>query len=141
MSESTQSETQPSQSPQPDAVTLLEAELAETLAGISDSFAEVRKFDQSGARARDEFGSKRSAAVDDAVKLLKVSAELGNAIAKVKGQYNHNINVLHGDIWPPPRRDVAKPSTVAEAVPSSEAVAKAVADARASAMGGPPGKK
>jgi len=143
MSESKKSETQPSQipTPQPDAVTLLEAELAETLAAISGSFAEVRKFDESGARARDEFGNKRSAAVADAVKLLAVSAELGNAIAKVKGQYNHNINVLHGDIWPPPRRDVAKPSTIAEAVPSPETVAKAVADGRASAMGSPTGKK
>ncbi len=113
-----------------DAISLLEAELAETLAAISGSFAEVCKFDDSDGRSRDEFGTKRSAAVIDAVKLLSVSAELGNAIAKIKGQYSHNINVLHGDIWPPPRRDVSKPASFAEGRPTAEAVAEAIAKSR-----------
>lgn len=115
------------QSSQPrDAVSLLEAELAETLTAISSSFAEVCKFDESDARSNDEFGHKRSAAVNDAVKLLAVSAELGNAIAKIRGKSSHNINVLHGDIWPPPRRPVSKPATIEEAVPSQAAIDAAI---------------
>lgn len=121
--------TKSSQSMPRDAISLLEAELAETLTAVSGSFAEVRKFDDSDGRSRDDFGNKRSAAVNDAVKLLSVSAELGNAIAKIRGNSSHNINVLHGEIWPPPRRPVAKPATIEEAVPSQEVIDAAIANA------------
>jgi hypothetical protein len=118
---------QPLSDPKSDAVSLLEAELAETLAAVGSSFAEVRKFDESNGRSLDEFGHKRSAAVNDAVRLLAVSAELGNAIAKIRGRSSHNINVLHGDIWPPPSRPVVKPQTVEDAVPSQDSLDEAIA--------------
>ena len=93
--------------PQPAALTTLEAELAEALKGISDCLETTHKIDF----ARDEYGHRRAREIENAVTLLRVSGELGLAIAKIKGEYNHNINVLHGEIWPPPRRSVAKPET------------------------------
>jgi hypothetical protein len=96
--------------PQPCGLPTLEAELAETLDGIKECFAVTKKvnFD------RDEYGHRRAREIENAVTLLRVSAEIGIAIAKIKGEYNHNINVLHGEIWPPPRRAVAKPQTPEE---------------------------
>ena len=124
---------------QPGAITMLEAELGETLRAIADSFGEARTLDH----RIDEFGNRRSSVVNDAVKLLKVSAEIGLAIAKIRGEYNHNINVLHGEIWPPPRRVVNKPETFEEGRPTRQAVAEAVAktagyDPRRTGPGGPP---
>jgi hypothetical protein len=101
---------------QPAALLTLEAELAETLRAIKESFEMTRAVN---SRA-DEFGYRRSSAVSDAVTLLKVSAEIGIAIAKIKGEYNHTINVLHGEIWPPPRRAVAKPQTPEEGRPAAK---------------------
>lgn len=74
----------------PDAVTLLEAQLFETVTAVRDSFVEVTKFDQSEGRMRDDFGTKRSAAVKDAVVLMDASAKLGQAIAKIKSQSQPN---------------------------------------------------
>lgn len=104
-----------SENPLPCGLPILEAELAETLQAIKDSFEDARALD----RRVDEFGHRRSSVVNDAVKLLTVSAEIGLAIAKIKGEYNHNINVLHGEIWPPPRRAVAKPQTPEEGRPAA----------------------
>ena len=99
--------------PQPAALLTLEAELAETLKGVTDCFAVTHKIDF----VRDEYGHRRAREIENAVTLLKVSAEVGLAIAKIKGEYNHNIYVLHGEIWPPPRRAVAKPQTPEEGRP------------------------
>jgi hypothetical protein len=104
-----------SENPLPCGLPILEAELAETLQAIKDSFEDARTLD----RRVDEFGNRRSSVVNDAVKLLTVSAEIGLAIAKIKGEYNQNINVLHGEIWPPPRRAVAKPQTPEEGRPAA----------------------
>ena len=101
--------------PQPAALLTLEAELAETLKGITDCFAVTHKIDF----VRDEYGHRRAREIENAVTLLRVSGELGLAIAKIKGEYNHNINVLHGEIWPPPRRAVAKPQTPKEGRPAA----------------------
>jgi hypothetical protein len=95
---------------QPAALLTLEAELAVILKGVTDCFEVTNKVDF----VRDEYGHRRAREIENAVTLLKVSAELGLAIAKIKGEYNHNINVLHGEIWPPPRRAVAKPQTPEE---------------------------
>lgn len=111
-----------SEQQKPDAIAILEAELGETLKAVSESFDELRNAQLS----KDEYGYKRSSAVSDAVRLLQVSAELGVAIAKIKGQYNHNINVLRGEIWPPPRRAVSKPETFEQGRPTAEAVAEAL---------------
>jgi hypothetical protein len=89
-----------SENPQPCGLPVLEAELAETLQAIKDSFEDARTLD----RRVDEFGHRRSSVVNDAVKLLTVSAEIGLAIAKIKGEFNQNISVLRGDIPRPPRR-------------------------------------
>jgi len=94
-----------SENPQPCGLPILEAELAETLQAIKDSFEDARTLD----RRVDEFGHRRSSVVNDAVKLLTVSAEIGLAIAKIKGEYNHNINVLHGEIPRPPRTVTTTP--------------------------------
>ncbi|HEY0282485.1 MAG TPA: hypothetical protein VGC27_07670 [Rhizomicrobium sp.] len=104
---------QPVAAAQPAAVLTLEAELAETLKGVTDCFAVTHKIDFN----RDEYGHRRAREIENAVTLLKVSAEVGLAIAKIKGEYNHNINVLHGEIWPPPRRAVSKPQTPEEGRP------------------------
>jgi hypothetical protein len=100
--------------PQPAALLTLEAELAETLKGVTDCFAVTQKIDF----VRDEYGHRRAREIENAVTLLRVSGELGLAIAKIKGEYNHNINVLHGEIWPPPRRAVSKPQTPEEGRPA-----------------------
>ena len=99
--------------PSPCGLPILEAELAETLQAIKEAFEVTRSVDS----RRDEFGHRRSSAVADAVTLLRVSAEVGLAIAKIKGEYNQNINVLHGEIWPPPRRAVNKPETFEQGRP------------------------
>ena len=93
----------------------LEAELAETLKAITDCFETARQSDPT----TDAWSNRRNAEFSSAVDLLKVSAELGLAIAKIKGEYNQNINVLHGEIWPPPRRAVAKPQTPEEGRPAA----------------------
>ena len=102
--------------PQPAAVCTLEAELAEALKGIADCFAVTKKV----SFERDEYGHRRAREIENAVTLLRVSGELGIAIAKIKGEYNHNINVLHGEIWPPPRRAVAKPETPEQGRPAGQ---------------------
>ena len=102
--------------PQPAALCTLEAELAEALKGVTDCFAVTQKIDF----GRDEYGHRRAREIENAVTLLRVSGELGLAIAKIKGEYNHNINVLHGEIGPPPRRSVAKPETPEPAHPASD---------------------
>jgi len=108
----------------PASIGILEAELSETLKAVSESFEAAR----GTTRQNDEYGHYRSSMVADAVKLLSVSADIGLAIAKIKGDYNHNINVLRGEIWPPPRNAVAKPETFEEGRPSREAIAEAVAN-------------
>lgn len=111
----------------PAAVGILEAELKETLKAITECFARAKSCDQQN----DEFGHRRTNVMSDAVSLLKVSAELGLAVAKIKGEYNHNINVLHGEIWPPPRNRVSKPETFEEGRPTREDTAAAVARTKA----------
>jgi len=101
---------------QPAALTTLEAELAEALKGVSDCWEVAHKIDF----ARDEYGHRRAREIENAVTLLRVSGELGLAIAKIKGEYNHNINVLHGEIWPPPRRSVSKPETPGQGRPAAK---------------------
>jgi hypothetical protein len=99
--------------PKPAAVTTLEAELAVILKAVNDCFEVTKKVDL----VRDEFGHRRAREIENAVTLFKVSAELGLAIAKIKGEYNQNINVLHGEIWPPPCRAATKPETFEEGRP------------------------
>jgi hypothetical protein len=100
--------------PQPAGVPVLEAELSETLKAVADCFEVTKKVDT----VRDEYGHRRAREIENAVALLKVSAELGVAIAKIKGEHNQNINVLRGEIWPPPRRAVSKPETFEEGRPA-----------------------
>ncbi|MDE2182683.1 MAG: hypothetical protein KGJ78_06640 [Alphaproteobacteria bacterium] len=100
----------------PPSVALLEAELTETLKAVADCFAQSRL----STPANDEHGHRRGREIDGAVSLLKVSAELGIAIARINGEYNQNINVLHGEIWPP--RRAAKPETLSEERPARGAV-------------------
>ena len=100
--------------PQPAALSSLEAELAVTVQAVTDCFEVTKKVDF----VRDEYGHRRAREIENAVTLLRVSGELGLAIAKIKGEYNHTINVLHGEIWPPPRRAVSKPRTPEEALPA-----------------------
>ncbi len=88
---------------QPGALPILEAELAETLKGVADCFEHARDLCQ----LDDQYGHRRTSEIGNAVTLLKVSAELGITIAKIKGEFNHNINVLHGEM--PPARQPAKP--------------------------------
>jgi len=123
----------------PGAIAMLEAELAETLKAVTDCFAVSRAADP----GRDEYGHRRAREIENAVSLLKVSADLGATIARIKGEYNQNINVLHGEIWPPPRRVVNKPETFEEGRPTRQAVAEAVAktagyDPPRTGPGGPP---
>ena len=98
--------------PQPAALSSLEAELAVTVQAVTDCFEVTKKVDF----VRDEYGHRRAREIENAVTLLRVSGELG--LAKIRGEYNHNINVLHGEIWPPPRRAVAKPQTPEEGRPA-----------------------
>ena len=112
--------------PTPGAIAILEAELAETLKAVCDCFTVTRSVEL----ARDEYGHRRARELENAVSLLKASAELGLTIAKIKGEYNHNINVLHGEIWPPPRNKVNKPETFEQGRPPREAVAQAAAESR-----------
>jgi len=100
--------------PQPAALSSLEAELAVTVQAVTDCFEVTKKVDF----VRDEYGHRRAREIENAVTLLRVSGELGLAIAKIRGEYNHNINVLHGEIWPPPRRTVSKPQTPEEGRPA-----------------------
>jgi|WetSurMetagenome_2_1015567.scaffolds.fasta_scaffold285670_2 hypothetical protein len=108
------------------AIALLEAELGETLNALSECFTLSRGFDPGG----DQYGHRHAREIENAVSLLKASARLGLTIAKLKGEYNHNINVLHGEIWPPPRHAVSKPATFEEGRPTPEATAQAVAATR-----------
>ena len=103
-------ENQPSQ---PAAVSILESELSAVLKAVGECFTVTTEVD----RKRDEYGHRRAREIENAIALLKVSAELGLAIAKIRGEHNQNINVLHGEIWPPPRRAVNKPETFEEGRP------------------------
>lgn len=116
-----------SQSNLPSGVSTLEAELGETLKAVTDCFAFSRSID----READEYGHRRAREITNAVELLKVSAGIGLAIAKINGDTNHNINVLRGEIWPPPRTAVAKPETFEEGRPTREEFAKAVSNTKA----------
>jgi len=89
------------------AIVLLEAELGETLKALSECFSLSRGFDPGG----DQYGHRRAREIENAVALLKASAELGSTIAKIKGEYRQNINVMHGEIWPPRRGTEPAPRT------------------------------
>ena len=102
----------------PAAVTSLEAELAATVQAVTDCFEVTKKVDF----VRDEYGHRRAREIENAVTLLRVSGELGLAIAKIKGEHNQNINVLHGEIWPPPRRAVSKPETPEQGRPAAQSL-------------------
>ena len=111
------------QSPQPPgAIAILEAELAETLKAVADCFAGARTVNPE----RDEYGHRRAREFENAVALLKASAELGATIAKIKGEYNQNINVLHGEF---------PPDSGVKARHSAEEIAAAIA---ATKRGAPP---
>lgn len=82
--------------PQPAALATLETELAVILQAVNDCFDVTHKI----SFERDEYGHRRQREIGNAVSLLKVSTELGITIAKIKGEFNHNINVLHGEMGP-----------------------------------------
>ena len=100
--------------PPPSTIVLLEAQLSQTLDALADCFAVTKTVNP----VRDEYGHRRAREIENAVTLMKASADLGHAIAKIKGEYNQNINVLRGEIWPPPRRAVSKPETFEEGRPA-----------------------
>ena len=65
--------------------------LQEHLAIVSGALAECVR--EARPRQDDEFGERRSGELAHAVSLLKASARLGVALAKLKGEFQHNIKV------------------------------------------------
>jgi len=75
------------------AVPLLEETLAEVRAAVAACFAAAGAI----AVESDEYGHHRAREYENAVALLKMSAELGIAIARIKGEFNQNINVVRSE--------------------------------------------
>ena len=65
--------------------------LQDHLAIVSGALAECVR--EARPRQDDEFGERRSGELAHAVSLLKASARLGVALAKLKGEFQHNIKV------------------------------------------------
>ena len=72
-----------------EAIGLLEETLGEVNAAVADCFAQARDY----TPENDEFGHRRTREIQDAATLLKMCAELGLAIAKINGQFHHDITV------------------------------------------------
>ncbi|HEY5346908.1 MAG TPA: hypothetical protein VIJ72_01855 [Rhizomicrobium sp.] len=65
--------------------------LQDHLAIISGALAQC--VSEANPRTDDEYGHRRSGELAHAVSLLKASARLGLALAKLKGEFRHNIRV------------------------------------------------
>lgn len=66
----------------------LEAQLALMTAAIA------RCFEQADAPDHTEFRTQRRDEIENAVRLLSLSGNIGQALAKLKGEFHHQINVL-----------------------------------------------
>jgi hypothetical protein len=72
---------------------LLEDTLAEVRQAVSDCFAAAREIPPEA----DEYGHHRAREFENATGLLKMGAELGCALARVRGEFNHNIRVTRDE--------------------------------------------
>lgn len=71
--------------------------LEETLAEVRQAIAECFSAARSIPLAADEYGHHRAREYQNAVELLKMSAEVGLALARLKGEFNQNINVVRSE--------------------------------------------
>ncbi len=78
-----------SEIPVPRAVAILENALAEAGGAIADCFAVAKAV----APETDEYGHHRAREIENAAGLLKMTAEVGLALARIRGEFNHNITV------------------------------------------------
>ncbi len=67
-------------------------QLALVAGALEDCFAKAQVIP-----GPDEYGYKRASEFQSAVILLKASAKLGLALARIKGEFNQNIRVDHGE--------------------------------------------
>ena len=74
---------------------LLQTQLAVCLAAMQDCLAHARE-----PRDNDQYGHLRRNDLDYVAKLMKSSARLTPARARLKGQTRHDIHVLRGDAVP-----------------------------------------
>ncbi len=81
--------------------TRLEAQLDLLTEGLRDALARADRL----SREHDEHGHVRRSEFDNAINVAKTSAKLVLALARLNGQFNHDINVRHvaGDPPPPPK--------------------------------------
>ena len=66
--------------------------LALVAGALQDCFTRAQ-----GITENDEYGHKRGREFSSAVTLLKASAKLGLALARIKGEFNQNIRVHRGE--------------------------------------------
>lgn len=67
-------------------------QLALVATALEDCFAKAQ-----AVTGDNEYGHKRGAEFHSAVTLLKASAKLGLALARIKGEFNQNIRVERGE--------------------------------------------
>lgn len=80
------------------AIAVLETTLVEVRAAVVDCLTKARAC----TPETDEFGQRRSREFQDATSLLKMAAELGLAIAKINGEFRHDITVAKAAALPTP---------------------------------------
>ncbi|HEY4123960.1 MAG TPA: hypothetical protein VGM36_05060 [Rhizomicrobium sp.] len=90
-----------------------EAELEAQLTLMTSAVA--RCFERSEGEDRTHFQSLRSDEIGNAARLIALSAEMGHALAKLRGKFEHEIRVVRG---PDARAEAARALTqVIEAEP------------------------
>ncbi len=87
----------------------LEAQLALMTAAIARCFERMEEED------RTEYGTLRRDECGNAERLLALSSGIGLALAKIKGKFEHQINVLRGPADAPPALARAQEGALVEA--------------------------
>ena len=85
------------------AAGLIEARLEAQLDILTEGMRDALKRATTIPFDYDETGRLRGAEFDNAINVAKTSASLVLALAKLNGQFNHDINVRHLPADPPPR--------------------------------------
>jgi hypothetical protein len=78
----------------------LDAQLALMTEGMREAFARAAAVPEN----YEDYGEARTSEFGNATRLARTSAELVLALAKLNGQFSHDINVRHHsrDVTPPP---------------------------------------
>ncbi|HJW42142.1 MAG TPA: hypothetical protein VJ476_13085 [Rhizomicrobium sp.] len=84
----------------------IEGRLDEQLALLTDGMRDALTRAGQITLEYDEYGNRRGSEFGHAIAIAKTSADIVLALAKLSGQFNHDINVRHvaADTPPPPKK-------------------------------------